>query len=44
VPSFVFDMTYAISGAQLAEAFAQTLEAGWQAEMRQKSGKPYVSI
>lgn len=29
VPFFVFDMKYAISGAQPLEAFAQTLESAW---------------
>ena len=30
VPFFVFDMKYAISGAQPVDAFTQTLEAAWQ--------------
>ena len=29
VPFFVFDMKYAISGAQPLEAFTQTLESAW---------------
>jgi predicted DsbA family dithiol-disulfide isomerase len=33
VPFFVFDMRYAISGAQPLDAFTQTLEAAWQGEV-----------
>ena len=34
VPFFVFDMKYAISGAQPLEAFKQTLEAAWTEHLR----------